>query len=261
MGLGKLLLSTIGLKLKYQPFFEKFLKLGLMGMGYEQPMRSHILEAFALQNTLKNIENPIIFDVGANKGQYIQLVKDSLRKPCIIHAFEPDPTNYSLLNKKKDKDYIINNLGLGEKAEKLKFYKHRQSDLSSLYHDKNHPSNYRNKELDEVVDIKVETIDFYCKQHNIDHIDFLKIDTEGHELYVLKGASEMINNKKIGCIQFEFSEMNISSSTTFFDFWNALSEKYDLYRPCKDGLYKIKQYIPALHEIYYPINFLARTKR
>ena len=43
--------------------------------------------------------------------------------------------------------------------------------------------------------VNVTSIDSFCKKKNIDKIDLLKIDTEGHEAKVLKGANKML--KKI----------------------------------------------------------------
>jgi FkbM family methyltransferase len=36
--------------------------------------------------------------------------------------------------------------------------------------------------------VKLSTLDDYCEKNSIDRIDFLKMDVEGHELKVLKGA-------------------------------------------------------------------------
>ena len=44
--------------------------------------------------------------------------------------------------------------------------------------------------------IKTETIDNYCKVNNIDRIHFLKIDTEGYDLNVLKSAKIKLKKKK-----------------------------------------------------------------
>ena len=58
---------------------------------------------------------------------------------------------------------------------------------------------------------KVEstTIDQYCADNNIDHIDLLKVDVEGAEYQVLRGARHMFENRKIGCCIFEFGQTTI----------------------------------------------------
>jgi hypothetical protein len=104
------------------------------------------------------------------------------------------------------------------------------------------------------------TIDDYCAEHGITFIDHLKIDTEGHDLFVLKGAQRMLRERRIGALQFEFSEMNLLSRTTFFDHWNLLQADYDVHRLCTDGLYRIERYDPLLHELYHVVNFYASLK-
>ena len=262
MRLGSLLLNKFGMRNKYQGLFEKFLKLGIMGLGYEQPMKSDELERIALSKALAEIDKPVIFDVGANKGQYIDLIR-AVTNSSFTYSFEPDRINFDVLTSKFSEmdDVSIFNMGLGERQETLSFYRHKQDDLSTFhYSDSNQLSNYRSKTVDKVVEVEVKTVDSFLVEHSINHVDFMKVDTEGHDYFVLKGAEESIKSKRIKNIQFEFSEMNIASKTTFFDFWNLLNEQYDLFRLCKDKHYKIEQYIPMIHEIYHPVNFLATVK-
>jgi hypothetical protein len=78
-------------------------------------------------------------------------------------------------------------------------------------------------------------LDLFCKERQISQIDFLKIDTEGHELSVLKGASHLISKKNIKLIQFEFNEMNVVSRAYMRDFLGLLAN-YQLHRLLPDGL-------------------------
>jgi FkbM family methyltransferase len=40
----------------------------------------------------------------------------------------------------------------------------------------------------QMMDIEITTLDIFVQKHSIQHIDYLKIDTEGYEINVLKGA-------------------------------------------------------------------------
>ena len=70
--------------------------------------------------------------------------------------------------------------------------------------------------------VEVETIDQFCQEKNIGRIDILKLDTQGFELEVLKGAEYAIGTKKIGLVYLEinFSEMykNLPSFAEVYDF-------------------------------------------
>jgi hypothetical protein len=107
--------------------------------------------------------------------------------------------------------------------------------------------------------IKLDTIDNYCTQKNIAHIDFLKIDVEGFELNVLKGAKKMLENNAIEFIQFEFGECMIDAKVFFRDFWYLLHEKFELYIILPNGLNHIKQYHEGL-EVFHCSNILAKNK-
>lgn len=73
-------------------------------------------------NILIEKTNPIIFDVGANKGQSIARYK-KIFPNSIIHSFEPNIDEINNLKKYyyEDKSLYLNNLALGEKKEILEF--------------------------------------------------------------------------------------------------------------------------------------------
>jgi hypothetical protein len=53
--------------------------------------------------------------------------------------------------------------------------------------------------------VHIVSLDSYCERQRIDRIDFLKIDTEGHDLEVLRGAEKWLSAGRIACIQCECS--------------------------------------------------------
>ena len=103
-----------------------------------------------------------------------------------------------------------------------------------------------------------ELLSQYASRHNIERIDLLKIDVEGHELDVLKGAKINPQGGRIKCIQFEFGRCNIDTRVFFQDFWYLLNGKYGCqnYRITPLGIKNIKKYT-ELDEIFLTTNFLA----
>jgi FkbM family methyltransferase len=87
-------------------------------------------------------------------------------------------------------------------------------------------------QMNDIEEIRTITLDEYVSENNINNIDLLKIDVEGHELDVLNGASGCLKDSRIRCIQFEFGGCNIDTRVFFQDFWYLLVEKYSfsLYR-------------------------------
>lgn len=264
MSIGKLLLKYLGGKVAFQKLFEKIYNIGIMGMGYGELMSSNAPEKWAINYVLGKIpSNSKIFDVGANTGEYtkeIQVINENFKKEILYYSFEPNPKIFSVLQEKykSNSSVIATNVALSNEANRdLKFYCYNNDVLSSFYK----PDYSRGNNIYSEIIIKTETLENFCLLNKINEIDFLKVDTEGHDYFILLGSKTMIDNKQIKFIQFEFSDMNIISKTTFKDFWDLLSENYIIYRECKDGLYELKSYNTLNCEIYYPNNFLAEAKK
>ncbi len=77
-------------------------------------------------------------------------------------------------------------------------------------------------------------MDDYCKINKIEHIHLVKIDVEGHEIKVLNGGINMIRNKQIDFIQFEFGQKQILIlELSSLDFVNLLGSNYNLFHQQK----------------------------
>lgn len=150
------------------------------------------------------------------------------------------------------------NFGLGEKEESATlFFPKAGSGIASVYRRR---LDHFGTRMDHAEEIKLTTLDSFCNENNIEYIDFLKLDVEGHELSVLRGGSDMIGSDSIARIQFEFGGCNIDSKTYFQDFYYLLSKSYHIYRILKYGLYKINGYRET-EEIFTTTNFLAVLRK
>jgi FkbM family methyltransferase len=161
-----------------------------------------------------------VFDVGANKGQFLTLAHACLNdRQFTIHAFEPSRQTYERLtdNTRKYKNVMLNNCGLGRKPGELELFSDAAgSGLASLTKRKLDHFGLR---MDLSEKVQISTIDLYCNVHEIDHIDLLKIDVEGHELDVLNGGKQMFSRSAIDMVTFEFGGCNIDTRTFFQDFF------------------------------------------
>jgi FkbM family methyltransferase len=201
-------------------------------------------------------KDPVIFDVGANVGDY----SESLGKvfpSAKIYSFEPNPYSYDILSKNLTAYHSKKlNIGLSEVPGKAKIFTD-SSDLSSCHASlfKEVIENKKNEIPATEIEVYIDTVDNFCRQEGIDHIDFIKIDTEGNEYKVLKGSSEMLTNGKIQFIQFEFNEMNVVSRVFLKDFYDLLKD-FTFYRLSKDRLIPLGPYDPK-NEIFQFQNILA----
>lgn len=124
-----------------------------------------------------------IFDLGCNIGLFSIYASQYAKK---IYAFEPSPESYDLA-KQNFKDNKITNVELFKKAiEKengqVEFYYNSNTTMNSTVAAVN--DNSKEKELVDAI-----RLDDFVKQQKIDHIDFIKWDTEGNEGEVLGSKS------------------------------------------------------------------------
>ncbi len=82
------------------------------------------------------------------------------------------------------------------------------------------------------IEAEVTTVASFCETHGIDRVGLLKIDVEGLELDVLRGAAAMLD--RIEAVQFEFNEMNLFSHSNMADV-EQLLDGFDLFRILYNG--------------------------
>ncbi|MHB1108007.1 MAG: FkbM family methyltransferase [Lutibacter sp.] len=258
----KILNNVIGGK-RSQKFHELLFGLSLRGLNYgnggdfKESGELNVLKY--INDKFNNEKSLIIFDVGGNVGNYSKALSDFFNSKATIHSFEPSLKTYEIFleTTKNIKQIIPNNFGFSDIENYQLLYTNKEgSGLASIYQRK---LEHFGISMDKSEEIKLFTIDGYCQINHIDRIHFLKLDIEGHELKALNGAAQMINNKKIDVIQFEFGGCNIDSRTYFQDFFYLLKDNYRIYRILKDGLFEIQTY-KEYYEIFITINYLAVKK-
>lgn len=258
----RILSPFLGKKI-FQRFFEKLYLLSLKGMNIGRDASSggsgELNTIKYIKKELKNIDKPIIFDVGANIGNYTKMLLKVFQENANIHTFEPSKHTFNMLKSKlSDVDNVtLYNFGFGAENKQLTLYLNKKgSSLASIY---NRKLDHFGIEMNLTEEINIETIDQFCTKNKIEFIHFLKIDVEGNEFNVLKGAENLLNNKKIQYIQFEFGGSMIDSRYYFQDFYYLLIQNYKIYRVLKDGIVQIKHY-KEYYEIFEASNFLAELK-
>jgi FkbM family methyltransferase len=203
------------------------------------------------------LANPIVIDVGAATGAYSGLVR-SLIPTAEIHAFEPHPLSYERLKQHAHtNNYSAYNLGLGSAPAEVALY-----DYKGLEHGSQHASLHRavieklHAGEAQAWRVQLTTLDQFMQTRALSRIHLLKLDTEGNELSVLRGAQQALDLHQIDIIQFEFNEMNLVSRVLFSDYYDVL-EGFSFYRMLPDGLVPLGAYAPLLSEIFAFQNIVA----
>jgi FkbM family methyltransferase len=201
------------------------------------------------------IEEPVIFDAGANIGRYSTALKKCI-PACKLYAFEPNPYAFEKLNEQGNRTgFKCFCTGLSDNPAKSQLYfdkNEKHTELATL--EKNVLTDVFGREAGSC-EIHLTTLDTFCNEHSIKRIHFLKIDTEGHEFRVLKGAQNLLQNNLIDIIQFEFNDMNIYSKVFLKDFFELMNN-YKLFRLDTRRLIDISKYNTEL-EIFRYQNIVA----
>ncbi len=239
---------------------EMYRSIGILKWENEQISGEAFVKKDILPKYFPYKSKPIIFDVGANKGEYSSSILNYLPFSKVF-AFEPNPKAFLDLQKKKEINTY--NVALGNKKGKEKI--HVYKDTPNSQHGSLFPNFAKviNSELSKKetfsFDININTIDNFCSENEIFQIDFLKIDVEGYEFSVLQGAKKMLDNNNIKIIQFEFNVSNILSKVFLFDFYNLLEDKYNFYRLDTNRLIPLGEY-NSMNEIFKFQNLLTIQK-
>lgn len=149
----------------------------------------------------KNLPGGGIFvDVGANIG-FMSLVAATVNN-TEIHSFEPSPIAYPRLVENINLNNLgsrvkLNNTLVSSSNKPIYFFDDDRSELSHIV-----------KSHEQGIKIKSTKLDAYCSKNKIKKIDVLKIDVEGAELSVIKGARKMLQTHKIKHI---YVELNCAS--------------------------------------------------
>ena len=185
------LLISISGNARFQRLLERNATLSEYLIGIGSGAGVHCSGEKVLVHKLKQLhtktgQSLCIFDVGSNKGQFVSLIVGGLSDISFyVHAFEPSRQTYDSLsaNVKGYSNVLLNNFGLGkENDESELFYDKIGSGLASLTKRRldHFGIDFRYSEK-----VKIQTLDDYCKNQNVQNIDLLKLDVEGHELDVL----------------------------------------------------------------------------
>lgn len=182
-------------------------------------------EAHVIRSVLPRIapRDAVLFDVGANVGKYSEKLRKTFPHARIF-AFEPNPQTFAQLSRSAKENRIEPTMAaVGESVGKVELFilpNEWSDELATLHRDV--LTDIHGGRNVEATMVDVVTLDDFCGSRGIDRIDFLKIDTEGHELSVLKGASRLLAANGMKTIQFEFNEMNIVSRSFLRDFYQLL---------------------------------------
>ena len=248
---------------KMQRWNQYLLNLAQKNLGINNYNSDRISgEIFWTKFVLDNYQPNVVFDIGAHIGDYTSLLRQSGYKKTIF-LFEPHPKTYANLADKVMPDQFTHlfNIGFSDSRNVSLIFDYPENDKNSgsphasLYSEVITDLHGAKETLG--IEIKLRTLDDFVEDQKLNHISLLKIDTEGNEYPILKGAKKLLEEDRIDLLQFEFGEMNVVSKYFFKDFFDLLHNKYKLYRLLPTGLLPIEKYNARHHEIFIYQNIVG----
>jgi FkbM family methyltransferase len=167
------------------------------------------ISAHEVGHILRHGEVDLLLDVGANEGQFHDFVRKQLGFNGPIVSFEPNPDLGAELSRRREKDanWYVHQYALGAAPGRMVFNVYKDSRLSSfLDANASAPVRFARKfDHKRPVEVPVKTLDDFFEAHPQFHsvTTFLKLDTQGFDLEVLKGLQRF--NSQVKFLQTEIS--------------------------------------------------------
>ena len=152
----------------------------------------------------------VVVDVGCRWGFAEPFTRDM--DHFQLYGFDPDPEECTKLNARYASSKILAvPVALGAETRQQTLYLTKDPACSSLYQpDPHYTSNYVAFDCEKEVgttQVEVVRLDEWARDNQVDKVDFLKIDTQGSELDVLKGCGDMLAEMRAIEVEVEFNPM------------------------------------------------------
>lgn len=196
-------------------------------------------------------ERPVVFDCGANKGSWADIILDEFGDNCELHLFEPNDKLLSFTQIKYEyrPNIYYHNVALSNEQKERYFYyfENFNNELSSLYEN--------GEEWDKLPEkkkkVNTSTLNLFYETLGIKYIDYIKIDCEGADLEILQGASALLESNNAGVIQIEYSEHWQRGNHTWGELKSIAGKYgYKIYRYIDDNFWEVKEEDPPFDNYF-----------
>lgn len=200
---------------------DRLMYIDLNDIGISMELYCHKKREFFSTEFMKKFlsEDEIVIDIGANIGYYA-LLESQLINKGEIYAIEPVPSNKDLLYKNvranNSNNISIFQYAIGDKEGMSKMYIYDRCNWCSLE---------KNSEITikEEIDVPIITLDEFVDRHVHKDPTFIRMDVEGYEYHIIKGASKILEKGKHLKLFIEFHP-HIMSREKFLDILNILEK-------------------------------------
>src|SRR5437667_4456075 len=138
----------------------------------------------------------IIFDCGANVGFVTHLFL-SLFPKAHVYSFEPNPavSEKLLASYQDDQRVSVFQQAITRKGAKLSFRQNSNTGVSSFFEPAGYNKSHWAKKEGKTIEVSAVSLDEFCEEHTLNHIDILKLDLEGAEYDAVSGAEGLLSKQ------------------------------------------------------------------
>lgn len=159
-------------------------------------------------------EGDTFIDIGAHVGYFSLLTAATVGESGRVFSFEPELSNFKNLQNNIHKNNFhhvhLNNMAVGSKDGDSIFYINSDNDGGHALWDVGlHPFNEKSRSEKIKTNIKVVSLDNFFKDHELDKLKLIKIDTEGTEHSIIKGGTGIITKYRIPYIICEINRIGL----------------------------------------------------
>ena len=221
---------------RLQPLWERLQAAALAGMNVGDSNQATNGEMWLLEWLAQRLDPaPVVFDVGANVGRYSLAVLKRL-PGARLYAFEPSSA-FDTLERTLGRRAATFKIALGaDEGDRTLYSDEPGSELGSLYRRDLHRVGVK---FGETETVRVRRLDTLCAELDVGRVDFLKIDTEGGDLDILRGAGELLQGALVRVIQFEFGGTALDTRQPLRDYFDLLEPAYRIHRLLPAGLWPL----------------------
>jgi FkbM family methyltransferase len=198
--------------------------------------------------------SPTVIDVGAHVGEWTDLVLARRPLARVLQSEAcPDQRAELVRNYSTDARVFVYRTGLAETTGRQLLKRYPEGRLNSTV-DYPHPlpSSW--------LEVEMTAGDEFLAELGIEHVDLLKIDTEGSELSIIKGFSANLDAGRIDRVQLEYGRANIYSHSLLYDIYKYLTARdFVLGRVTRRRIHA-QPYHPDL-ETFFVANYLATHRK
>lgn len=194
-----------------------------MAVNGEVSLLCAIVDSWATSSEIGGKFN--VFDVGANIGDWaenaIVAVPPVKRESLVLHMFEPVPETRRILKDRISKiagdvQCHFHEVALSSKSGTANIYAQGRAGTNSLNPDSD-------QEGVSSVTVPIKTLSEFAAALGVDKLHFVKCDTEGHDMEVIKGALAYLKEGRIDVFQFEYNHRWVYSRHYLKDVFDLIT--------------------------------------